>query len=333
MHSNSYKESNLSENDKSKLVQIEAEIERLELQKAQLLQQHSKHSSVHYACIKSGNRNVVIVGGKGQLGSLFVRLFSQSGYLVNIIEANDWKENPEFIEKLLKQAALVLVAVPIHFTSKVIEQLKNLPTDCVLADITSIKTQPLKKMLESHKGSVVGLHPMFGPGVSKLNKQTIVMCHGRNESEYDWIRQQLLVWQVNVYTTSAQKHDEAMAIVQVLRHFSTVAYGAHLAHEDVCLQDVLAMSSPIYRLELAMVGRLFAQNPELYTEIIFANPDNLAMMQRYIKRFSELLETLASGDKAQFMHIFANTREWFGDYADKFLKESSQMLAAANKES
>ena len=71
-----------------------------------------------------------------------------------------------------------------------------------------------------------------------------------------------------------------MAMIQVLRHFSTIAYGNHLKEEAVDLAEITELSSPIYRLELAMVGRLFAQQPELYTEIIFSNKDNLAMMRK-----------------------------------------------------
>jgi chorismate mutase/prephenate dehydrogenase len=50
-----------------------------------------------------------------------------------------------------------------------------------------------------------------------------------------------------------------MAFIQALRHFATFAYGLHLAEENVRLEQLLALSSPIYRLELAMVGRLFAR--------------------------------------------------------------------------
>jgi len=105
-----------------------------------------------------------------------------------------------------------------------------------------------------------------------------------------------------------------------------VAYGAHLAEENVCLQEILAMSSPIYRLELAMVGRLFAQAPELYTEIIFSNPENIEMMQRYVERFEQLLSLLKANDKAEFKKSFLKVRGWFGDYADRFLADSNQML-------
>jgi hypothetical protein len=45
-----------------------------------------------------------------------------------------------------------------------------------------------------------------------------------------------------------------------------------------------AMTMPdIYRLELGMVGRLFAQDPGLYAEIIFATPERRALLKEYVE--------------------------------------------------
>ena len=50
-----------------------------------------------------------------------------------------------------------------------------------------------------------------------------------------------------------------MRYIQALRHFTTFAYGRYLAKENVDLAQLLSLSSPIYRLELVMIGRLFAR--------------------------------------------------------------------------
>ena len=62
-------------------------------------------------------------------------------------------------------------------------------------------------------------------------------------------------------------------MVQALRHFATFIFGRFLYQRRINLNRTLEFSSPIYRLELDMVGRLFAQDPELYSEIIFATPE------------------------------------------------------------
>lgn len=73
------------------------------------------------------------------------------------------------------------------------------------------------------------------------------------------VPEQIQVWGARLHRISAVEHDQNMAFIQALRHFATFAYGLHTAEENVQLEQLLALSSPIYRLELAMVGRLFAQ--------------------------------------------------------------------------
>jgi len=302
------------------LEQLDAQIAELQAQRAKLLDAKNLQPS---PCLKSGNREIVVIGGAGQLGRLFVTQFRQSGYVPHVVEKDDWQNSAD----LFASAALVLVAVPIHKTLEVIAQLPKLADDCVLADITSIKQKPVEAMLAVHDGPVVGLHPMFGPDANSFKAQTVIVSEGGQANGYSWFLKQLEAWGAQLRFTDAAEHDRAMAMIQVLRHFSTIAYGNHLMHESVDLAEITELSSPIYRLELAMVGRLFAQQPELYTEIIFSNKENLDMMRRYIQRFESLLDTVAADDKKAFQASFAEISAWFGDYAAQFLHESSEMLA------
>ncbi len=126
--------------------------------------------------VKNDLGSVVIVGGKGQLGGLFQQMLSLSGYQVKVLDKDDWQQ----AETLFADAGLVLVTVPIAITCDIIrEKLTQLPHECILADLTSIKTEPMNAMLAAHKGPVVGFHPMFGPDVGSLAKQVVVVCHGR----------------------------------------------------------------------------------------------------------------------------------------------------------
>lgn len=104
-------------------------------------------------------RPVVIVGGAGQMGRLFEKMLTLSGYQVRILEKEDWAHAPE----LMKDAGMVIVSVPIHVTEQIIGKLPALPKDCILVDLASVKNGPLQAMLAAHTGPVLGLHPMFGP--------------------------------------------------------------------------------------------------------------------------------------------------------------------------
>jgi len=281
-----------------------------------------------FVCCRDGGGKVVVVGGHGALGRRFVSLFQRSGFTVSILEDKDWPQ----ARQICADAALVLIAVPIAVTEQVIAQLPPLPQDCILADITSIKAGPLAAMLQQHAGPVLGLHPMFGPDISNIVKQVVVVCHGRDEAQCQWLLQQLRVWGAVLSDKTAQQHDELMQLIQAMRHFSSLVYGVHLAEEHADLAQLLELSSPIYRLELAMVGRLFAQNAELYADIMLSSHAVTGLLQRYQHRFNQLSHLLAARDKAGLMAEFAKGQQFFGELAGQFLQESRRLLQKAADE-
>ncbi|CDG22126.1 bifunctional: chorismate mutase T (N-terminal); prephenate dehydrogenase (C-terminal) [Xenorhabdus poinarii G6] len=269
---------------------------------------------------------VVIVGGSGKMGRLFRRLLTLSGYEVRVLEASDWGN----AEQILAGAGMVIVSVPIHLTDKIIRQLPPLPEQCILVDLASIKQRPLNAMLDVHQGPVLGLHPMFGPDVGSFAKQVVVYCDGRYPEAYQWLLEQISVWGARLHPINAGQHDKNMSFIQALRHFTTFSYGCHLAKEDIDLQQLLSLSSPIYRLELAMVGRLFAQDPQLYADIIMSSPENIELIRRYYQSFGQTLEILEHQDKSAFIERFNQVSDWFGDEAVRFMKESQVLLQQAN---
>ncbi len=279
-----------------------------------------------FKCLNPELRSVVIIGGHGQLGSLFGRMFRLSGYQVKVLGSQDWHRADE----LLSDAGLVVVTVPIHLTEAVINKLTQLPKDCILCDLTSIKSKPLSAMLAAHAGPVVGLHPMFGPDVPSLAKQVIVHCDGRGEEHYQWLLKQFAIWGASLCNMSAADHDQGMTLIQALRHFTSFAYGLHLSKENPNIERLLQLSSPIYRLEIAMVGRLFAQDPNLYGDIIFSSQQNIEMIERFHQRLGEAVKLLEGGNKKAFIESFTQVSQWFGGYSQQFMAESQNLLKQAN---
>ena len=266
---------------------------------------------------------IVIVGGEGGMGRLFGSFFQRSGYQVRNLEKDDWHR----LEETVANASLVLVCVPISRTAQVIDQLAGkLPPECILADIASVKSEPVAAMLAAHPGPVMGLHPMFGPTTASFAKQVVVVCAGRQPESCAWLLDQIDIWGANTLAAKPEEHDRMMGIIQAMRHFDTFVYGLHLSEENIDLERILAFSSPIYRLELGMVGRLFAQDAKLYADIIFSSAEGRAIARRYVNRFEKALTTLEAGDRQGFIKIFRKVRAWFGPMANRFLQESSFMI-------
>jgi len=269
---------------------------------------------------------VVLVGGAGGMGRLFARLFESSGHPVRILDRDDWDRADE----LLDGAGLVLVGVPIADTLDVLDALHGrLPERAVLTDITSVKAEPLARMLDIHAGPVVGLHPMFGHSVPSLAKQVFAHCPGRDDDGCRWLLDQLRIWGAFPVTIEPAAHDRLMGAIQAQRHFATVVYGLHLMEEGTDLDEVLTLSSPIYRLELGMVGRIFAQEPELYADIIFGSEEGRALAHRYHGLFARMLDVYESGDREAFLADFSRVKDWLGPLADVFLAESDALLDQA----
>ncbi|MBK5074524.1 bifunctional chorismate mutase/prephenate dehydrogenase [Budviciaceae bacterium CWB-B4] len=287
---------------------------------------YSSENDKGFKTLKPEMGPIVIVGGNGKMGQLLSKLFQLSGYQIRVLEQQDW----ERAETILSGAGMVIVSVPIHITEQIIRRLPKLPDDCILVDIASIKNQPLQAMLEVHQGPVLGLHPMFGPDVSSLAKQVIAYCDGRGAESYQWLLDQLQVWGAKLHAIDAVEHDKNMAFIQALRHFATFTYGLNLSQENVNLEQLLSLSSPIYRLELAMIGRLFAQDAQLYADIIMSSQDNRALIKRYYHCFGEAIKLIETGDKTEFIESFNQVKSWFGDYATRFLNESRTLLRQAN---
>ena len=279
------------------------------------------------ACVAPQLSPIVIVGGEGAMGQLFAQQFARSGYEVRILDKAQQAQS----EAILKGAKLVLVSVPINALEHVVSALPTLDDDCLLVDITSVKQKPLKALMAAHSGPVVGLHPMFGPDISHWVKQTVVVCEGRDHEVAKGLMEQLQVWGCQVVEMDAKKHDEAMQIIQVMRHLTTFVYGQFLAKQSHTLAELRSCSSPIYQLELMMVGRLFAQSPELYSDIMLAQFDDVeSLLANYQDTFAETLEKLKAGDKAALIAAFADAKEYFSDATAHFLTQSRSLLNKAN---
>ena len=181
-------------------------------------------------------------------------------------------------------------------------------------------------MLGAHRGPVVGLHPLFGPTTSTMDKQIVVVTPGRDQPSCQWVLDQFKTWGSILLEADAREHDDMMGIVQALRHFATYAFGRFLSRRKIDLARTLAFSSPIYRLELAMVGRLFAQEPGLYAEIILATEQRRDLLREYIASLNDSLSMLESGDKEKFKAEFAKIAEWFGPFSHQAIRESSYLI-------
>lgn len=268
-------------------------------------------------------RRIAVIGGEGGMGRSLDRLFSDLGHEVMSADLETELRPAD----AAASADVVVISVPIRETRAVVEQLGPLVRDdALLMDVTSIKVDPMQAMLSSTKASVVGTHPMFGPGVNTYQGQRVVICPGRGDAWLEWIRQMFAARGLVITEASPEEHDSMMAIVQVLHHFKTQVLGLALSRTGTTLEETLRFTSPAYLLETYVTGRHFAQAPELYGPIEMLNPDSGRVIDLFRESAANLAHILARQDQAAFDDVFAQVRAFFGDFTDEALDQSGFLI-------
>ncbi len=268
-------------------------------------------------------RRVAIIGGEGGMGRSLNTLFSDLGHDVSSADLQTDLRPAE----AAASADVVIVSVPIRETRSVIEQIGPLVReDALLMDVTSIKADPVAAMLASTSASVVGTHPMFGPGVNTYQGQRVVICPGRGDQWLDWTRQMFAARGLVITEATPAEHDSMMAIVQVLHHFKTQVLGKALSRAGASLEETLRYTSPAYLLEVYVTGRHFAQSSELYGPIEMFNPDSARVIEGFCEAAADLSKILADGDQDAFDQVFTDVRAFFGDFTDEALEQSGFLI-------
>ncbi len=268
-------------------------------------------------------KRVAIVGGEGGMGRSMSLLMSDLGHEVLVADLETSLRPVE----AAKSADVVVVSVPIRETRAVIAEIgPHVRSDALLMDVTSLKSDPVAAMLSATSASVVGTHPMFGPGVNTYQGQRVVLCPGRGEPWFDWVRQMFVARGLVITETTPEEHDAMMAIVQVLHHFKTQVLGLALSRLGVPLEETLRFTSPAYLLESYVTGRHFAQASELYGPIEMLNRDSQRVTDAFREAAADLARILVEQDQAAFDEVFTDVRAFFGDFTEEALEQSGFLI-------
>lgn len=243
---------------------------------------------------------VVVVGGRGQMGRLLLERCAAAG--IEALSA-DRPLSREALASALKGADLFYLSVPAPAVEQVMLLAAPLLTKGqIVADNVSVKVGPLSGMLKSWDGPVVGTHPLFGP--IPPEQARVALVPGRDEAAFqavwDWTERLGFV----PFRTTAEEHDEAMALIQSLNFVTTVSYLATLSHNER-LKDFL---TPSFHRRLEAACKMVTHDGELFTTLFEANP----FCQDAVRRFRNILHVAAGGD----IDILVQRAKWWFETPD-----------------
>ncbi len=270
---------------------------------------------------------VGIIGGKGRMGQKFQQALTGCGMHVIVADVDTPKTNRD----VAAESDVVIVSVPIRYTEHVLRDIAPvMQAGSLLTDLTSVKILPMTVMQERVGDDVgfVGGHPLFAPSTD-WKKQHFILCEGAESMFTAWYRNFLLSLGLEIIDMSAVEHDRHMAIIQCLTHFSNVALGSALEKLHYDLHRGEKISTSVYKMRLYGVGRILAQDPMLYADIQKFNPYAKEVSEVYLASVQELCASITDGDG--FVEIFKRDQKYFGDFTQKSLQITDQLIKTMNK--
>lgn len=169
--------------------------------------------------------------GYGRFGRLTVQNLSVDYDIVVYTRSADKKEDiAEAGGKLvsLEEACarkIVILCVPISAMQETLTQIAPLlKPDTIVVDVCSVKVYPVQWMKELLPPSVeiLATHPMFGPdsAAQSVAGCKIVLCPERIQPKrYEKIKQALKKTGLKLIETTADEHDQKIAVSLALTHF------------------------------------------------------------------------------------------------------------------
>jgi chorismate mutase/prephenate dehydrogenase len=269
--------------------------------------------------------SIGIIGGTQGMGAFLSRVFFAGGFSV---ETMGLGEGPTAIE-VASRNDLVVVAVPIDITVSVIEEIApHVKKGACIMDVTSIKRAPLEAMLRAAPEGVdvVATHPMFGPHGVDFDRQKVVLCRGRGDAAFARVKKLYETFGAETLEATAEEHDAQMALIQVLIHEKTMVLGSVLERLKADLGRSLHFASPIYRTELAMIGRMFSQRAELYADILTVNPEAPRLSHVFEQEAAHFARAVAMSDREAVVTRFRVVAEFMKDFAAWAKKQSDAIL-------
>jgi prephenate dehydrogenase len=287
---------------------------------------------------------IAIIGGTRGLGKWIASFLSGKGFSVVVTGRNvtagesvSKKIGVDYIQDNVKAAStadIVVIAVPIDITSRVIMEIApEMKEGSLLLDVTSVKIGPSSVMDEYAAPGVEVLptHPMFGPRIRSLDGQVVVLTPVKTGKWYDKVYKFLESENSRVIVTTPEIHDKMMSIVQGLTHFAYISIASTIEKLDIDVKESRKFASPIYNLMLDTIARITAQNPYLVYSIQTNNNFIKEAHDTFLETFVELKDMVLKEDETGFVQVMSSAAKHLDD-VESALGRSDKAISALTEE-
>lgn len=217
--------------------------------------------------------------------------------------------------EVVKQSDVVIISVPPDTFETVVKEIA--PYICprqIIVDVTSVKTQPVEIMRRYiKKGTILGTHPVFGPGAKNLANQNFVLTptNKKETTLANRAKKYLESKGANVSVMTPQQHDETMTVVLGLAHFiAIVSADTLLGFEN--FQEMKKIGGTTFKLLYTLIESVISEDPQLYASLQMNFPDISrieTLFQKNTKLWANMVKNKDRDGFARRMSILRNKLE------------------------
>lgn len=247
----------------------------------------------------------ILILGAGKMGSFFIDLLSfdhevaayerdakRLRFTYNCQRFTQLSEIEEFEPELVINAVTVKYTIPAFD-----EVIPHLPKQCILSDISSVKTG-LKEYYEKTGMRYVSTHPMFGPTFANLNQLSEENAIIISEGDYMgrcFFKDLYSRLGLNIYEYTFEEHDRTVAYSLSIPFVSTFVFAAVMEHQDA--------PGTTFKRHMRIAKGVLNEDDYLLQEILF-NPythDNVAKIRTELKELLEIIDNKDSDGMKKYL--------------------------------
>lgn len=262
-------------------------------------------------------RRVLVVGGRGRMGSWIARYFRGQGERVTVHDVAGPLEGFEFAPRLgpaIVDADVIALATPMSATAAILRTVAAARPRGLLFDVCSVKA-PVREALQDAARSglaVATVHPLFGPSTGSLAGRHILFCDCGNRPAVERAMDLFRGTGANLVEVPLDRHDALMARVLGLGHATTIAFFTALARGPFTAADLRGATSTTFERLLATARAVANENPDLYFEIQALNPHTSAVLHDLELSLAELRDAVFRGDAGAFRSLMESGKRYLG---------------------
>lgn len=198
---------------------------------------------------------------------------------------------------------LVINASTIKYTLDAFKMvMPYLSKDCILSDISSVKTG-FPEFYKECGFRFVSTHPMFGPtfaSLSDLSTQNAILISESDHLGKVFFKDLYEELHLNIFEYSFEEHDKTMAYSLSIPFASTLAFCSVMKHQDA--------PGTTFKRHMSIAHGVLSEDNYLIQEILF-NPNSLEQLGLIQKHLTELSDIISRRDGEAMENFLARARE------------------------